>query len=100
MTKETIEEILKKFDNKYKEVWSSRYSSFIRIPDGIKGNMLKDISSALTQTHNNAIKLAAEKINKFMPTEDEQDDNDDGERYVAPVLNQAIKNINNLVIEE
>ena len=40
-------EILEKFDEKYKEVWNSELSKFVRIPEGIKGNMLRDISDAL-----------------------------------------------------
>ena len=43
---EVIKDSLEKFEEKYKEVWSSKYSQFIRIPDGIKGNMVSDIKSS------------------------------------------------------
>jgi len=42
-----------RFDEKFTTVWNSKHSEFIRIPDGIKGNMLdfidQEISSAVTK---------------------------------------------------
>jgi len=38
-----LEEATEIFDLKYKEVWNSKISAFVPIPQGIKSNMIKDI---------------------------------------------------------
>lgn len=43
----TPEQFIKQFDNRYTDVWSSKHLEFIRIPDGIKGNIKKDLITTI-----------------------------------------------------
>lgn len=74
----TIEEEVKKFEEKYTSVWNSRHSEFIRIPDGIKGNMVKEFHDSLTRISLQSredtlkeVKELAEEMKKEVPIHNE-----------------------------
>lgn len=88
--KQTQKEWDEKFNGKYKEVWNSKHSSFIRIPDGIKNNMVKDLHQ-----RDQAIKQAVIREIKEIPKDKPKLGSENQELYVSYSngYNQAIKDI-------
>lgn len=54
---------LEEFDKKFETVWSTKHSEFIRIPDGIKGNMIKFIQQRFVSKRELMKKLESMKRN-------------------------------------
>ena len=95
----TLQETLRSFDSKYTEVWNSKHSSFIPIPQGIKDNMLKDIIQSHIDMWEVEKREMEELMEKYSTTYGTDKHNGQTEHWVE-LLNKRIEEARNLLANE
>lgn len=100
--KETIEEKIKSIENSYIKLEKTGHIMVGAVSENVNWEEIKDL---LIQTHNNALKLAVEKLKEIKSPMLGKDQHGTelyeagtGQMQRNETIDQAIKNINSLVI--